>query len=230
MARARCPFLLLAAGLLTAAPAAGQHITSPYRYVETRQYAGVFGGHLGTQTGVVDLGPTGGNIFGGFFGYRVSGPFVAELSVAYVPMKRVVRDTVRSTPDTATFASRGTARQNVLLATVDMRFDITGARTYYGLQPYLLLGVGGAIGTSGQNGADTVVPQDVRFKFGTSFAAQAGGGIEWYVTRHAGLRLDARGTLWKLHTPQAFILRGPVVPQSEWVQNLSVAGGLAIHF
>lgn len=230
MARARLLYLLLAAGILRPAPAAGQHISSPYQYLETRAYAGAFFGHLGTQTGVVELGPGAGNVFGAFFGYRVSGPFVAELSLGYAPLERVVRDTVRSPSDTTTFLSRGSAKQNVLTALADLRFDITGARTWHGLQPYLLLGVGGAIGTSGANGADAIVPQDVRFKFGTSFAAQAGGGIEWYVTRHAGLRLDARGTLWKLHTPQAFILRGPVVPQSEWAQNLSVAGGLAIHF
>ena len=234
MVRARL-FLPAAAVLaLAAAPAAAQHVSSPYRYIEARQYVTLFGGRLVTQTGAAGLGPTSGNIFGAQFGFRLGGPFVIEATLGYAPVKRVVRDTITlPAPDTTVFRPArpdSIANQGVLVAAAALRFDITGPRTWRGLQPYVLLGVGGAIGTTGQNGGDNSVPQDVRFGFGTSFAAQVGGGIEWYATRRLGLRLDGRGTLWKLHTPSAFLIRDHTLPPSEWTQNLSLVGGLAVHF
>ncbi len=228
MARARLVVLTAATLALCSAPLAAQRIHSPYRYIEPKQYVTIFGGQLRTQTGVVGVGPKSGNIFGAQFGYRVSGPLVIEATIGYAPLQRTVRDTTRQAGDTTTFHPVGTANQGVLLAVANVRFDITGPRTWHGLQPYLVLGGGGAFGTTGQNGP--AVPQDVRFSFGTSFAAQAGAGIEWYATRRLGLRLDARGTLWKLHTPSAFILRETNLPQSEWTQNVSLVGGLALHF
>lgn len=231
MARARLLLLAAAAALVTAAPVAAQRITSPYRYLDAKQYVTLFGGPIRTQTGGAALGPTNGKLFGAQYGYRVSGPFVVEAGLGYAPLKRVVRDTLRTAGDTTSFQKVGSpANQGVLLLVAALRFDITGPRTWYGLQPYLLLGAGGAIGTSGENGADTSVPQDVRFKFGTSFAAQAGGGLELYATRHLGLRLDARGTLWKLHTPSAFQFKDRTLSPSEWAQNVTLAGGLAVHF
>ncbi len=227
MAQARL-FLLTAATLaLLGAPAAAQRISSPYRYVEAKQSVTLFAGQLRTQTGVVGVGPKSGNIFGVQYGYRVSGPIVIEAMLGYAPLQRTVRDTTRQPGDTANFHPLGSANQGVLLGTADLRFDVTGPRTWHGLQPFALLGVGGAFGTTAQNGP--AIPQDVRFSFGTSFAAQAGVGIEWYATRRLGLRLDGRGTLWKLHTPSAFLLRATNLPQSEWTQNVSLVGGLALH-
>jgi hypothetical protein len=231
MALARVLLLAATAACSLAVPLSAQRITSPYRYIEPRQYVSIFGGSLSTQTGGAGLGPTSGHIFGGQFGFRLSGPFVIEATIGYAPLKRVARDTIHSAADTTVFRAVGSsATQGVLLAAAALRFDLTGARTWYGLQPYLLLGGGGAINTSGENGGDSLVPADARFSFGTSFAAQAGGGFEWYATRHIGLRFDARGTLWKLHTPQAFLIRDPTLPQSEWAQNVSLVGGLALHF
>jgi len=221
-------FILVAALALAGVPAAAQRISSPYRYIDSKQYVVLFGGRVRTQTGIVAVGPESGNIFGAQFGYRASGPIVLEATLGYMPLKRVVRDTTRQVGDTANFHPLGTANQGVLLATASIRFDITGPRTWHGFQPYGLLGAGGAFGTTGQNGP--AVPSDVRFSFGTSFAAQAGAGIEWYATRRLGLRLDGRGTLWKLHTPSAFLLRAVNLQQSIWAQNLSLVGGLAVHF
>ena len=230
MVRTRLLLPIAALLVLAAAPVAAQHISSPYRYIEPRQYVMLFGGPLSTQTGAVQLGPASGKIFGAQWGYRLSGPFQLEVTLGYAPLQRTVRDTIRSRPDTTTYVARGTANQGLLVAMAGLRFDVTGPRTWHGLQPYMLFGVGAVTGTSGQNGGDAAVPQDVRFSFGTSFAAQVGGGLEWYVTRRLGLRLDGRATLWKVHTPAAFVLRDATLPASEWTQNASLVGGLAVHF
>lgn len=231
MARVRLIHATAAALALAASPLAAQHIGSPYRYIEPRTYVTLFGGQLGTQTGAVQIGPRSGQLFGAAFGYRLSGPFGVEVMLGYAPLKRAVRDTLTlPKPDSTTYRPLATSTQNVLLAMADVRFDVTGPRTWHGLQPYVLFGVGGAIATSGVQKSDVVVPQDVRFNFGTSFAAQLGGGFEWYATRRLALRLDGRGTLWKLHTPSAFLVKDHTLPPSEWAQNGSLLGGLSVHF
>jgi opacity protein-like surface antigen len=218
----------IAAALLLASPVAAQHITSPYRYLDLPQSVTLFGGALKTQTGSAKLGPEAGNIFGGRWAYRASGPLQVELSLGYAPLNRVVRDTVRTSAKDSTFRSAGTIAQRVVVAMAGLRFDVTGARTWHGFQPYIVAGVGAAIGSSASGGP--AVPADAKFKFGTSFAVQAGGGIEWYAARHVGLLVDARGMLWKLHTPSAFHLADAKLPASEWAQNAALSAGLAVHF
>ena len=218
----------IAAALLVASPLAAQRITSPYHYLDLPQSVTLFGAALKTQTGSVALGPESGNMYGGRLAYRASGPLQLELTFGYAPLNRVVRDTARVSAKDSTFRPAGTLSQNLLLAVIGVRFDLTGSRTWHGLQPYLAAGGGIASGSSGSGGP--TVPADAQFKFGTSFALQAGGGIEWYAARHVGLLVDARGLLWKLHTPSAFHTADGTLPASEWTQNGALSAGLAIHF
>ncbi len=229
MARARLPLLIAIATLLSAVPVAAQRITSPYHFLDTHQYISLFGGKLSTQTGTLGLGPQSGNLYGGRLGYRPgTGPLALELTLAVAPLQRTVLDTLRTSD--STFARFGTASQGLLLTLVDARFNLTGARTWHGFQPFIVLGTGAVWGTNGANGADRLVPAPSRFKFGTSFAAEGGIGAEWYATPHVGLRVDGRGTLWKVKVPTAFQAQKPTLGGSEWTKNYSLAGSLAYHF
>lgn len=228
MLRARALLLFPLIVLLAAGPLAAQHIDSPYRFIDTRQAVTLFAGRTNPQAGVVGLGPESGEYFGGRYTYHLSGPLSIEGEVGYFPLSRTVRDTTR-TGDA--FTPVGSADQTVVLTTAALRFDLTGPRTWYRLQPFLTVGGGAAIGLSGQNGADSRVPADARFQFGTSFAGMVGGGVEWYATRRVGLRLDGRGVLWKLKTPQAFALKDATLPANgDWTQNVLLSAGLSVHF
>ncbi|MFO7259907.1 MAG: hypothetical protein DIU52_002045, partial [bacterium] len=65
--------------------------------------------------------------------------------------------------------------------------------------------------------------------FGTSFAGQLGGGIEWFAMPRLSLRLDGRLLFWELDNPRAFTSIGDVSSE-EWVQNFYFSVGAAIHF
>lgn len=222
---------LLAAALVGTVPrpAAAQRITSPYEYIDPAQSLAVTAGYLKTGQGSVGLGPKAAQFYGIRWAIRLNGPFVIQADLRYFQSTRPVLDTARVSETDTSYINRGQANQNLLLALAAVRFDLTGARTWRNLQPYVLFGGGVAISTTGANGADAAVVPDAQFKFGTSFAGQFGGGIEWYLTRRLALYGDARGVLWKLKTPQAFLL-SQNFPQSEWTQNLSFSGGLAFHF
>lgn len=204
-------------------------LDSPYRFLETSQGTGPFAGYLATSDGSIGLGPSSAPVFGGRYGIRVSGPFMVEAELAYIPSTRAVLDTVPS--DTA-IVSLGETDMPLALARAALRFNVTGARTWHRLQPFALFGIGVALDLAGESSLDEELPEDVRFDFGTSFAADFGAGIEWFVSRRATLRLDARNLLWRLETPTAFLLgdRGETFPDTEWSQNFFVSAGISIQF
>lgn len=204
-------------------------LDSPYRFLDTSQGTGLFAGYLATSEGSIGLGPTSAAIFGGRYGIRVSGPFVVEAELGYIPSSRAVLDTVPS--DTA-IISLGETDMPLLLARAALRFNLTGARTWHRLQPFAMFGVGIARDLAGESSLDEDLPENVRFDFGTSFAADFGAGIEWFVSRRTTLRIDARNLLWRLETPEAFLIgeRGATLPDTEWTQNFFVSAGISIQF
>lgn len=230
--RARAARSILPAVLLVLASFAGvgaQTIQSPYRFLDRNQAVGVLGGYISASKGTLDLGPQPGPVFGGRWGIRVSGPFVIEAEAAYFPSTRAVRDT---TPADTTLRTIGEADLNLALVRGGLRFDLTGPRTYRGLQPFLLFGGGIAVDLASEAEIEEELPADVRYDFGTSFAGELGAGIEWHLSSGTTLRVDGRNTLWRISTPRAFLQgqRGFNLPDGEWAQNFYVTAGLSLRF
>jgi hypothetical protein len=218
----------------TPAPGAGQQIRSPYRFLEKTQAGGLFVGYLGADRGQFDLGPGSSPLFGARYGIRLSGPFTIEGEASFLPTSRFVIGLDQDTVAADSIVSRPVrvgreSDQSLLLLLAGLRFNLTGPRTFRNLQPYLLVGGGAVIELSDED-RGTDLPPDVRFDFGTSFAGQLGGGIEWFVMRRLGLRLDGRLVFWEIDMPRAFREEVPRAPDDEWVQHFYVSAGAAIHF
>lgn len=222
--------LILLACLASAA--AGQEIRSPFRFIDTSQFVGVWGGPVSATRGRLGTGPDDAPLLGVRWGLRVSGPFTIGAEIGYLPSTRIVRDTVFVTADSL-YRALGEADINLLTVLANLRFNLTGSRTWHNLQPFALFGAGAAIDVAGSAVADTLVqPATARFGFGTSFAGQIGAGIEWFPSPGFSVRIDAHSVLWKLKVPEAFRLteRGALLPRSEWEQNFVLSAGLSIHF
>ena len=222
----RLAVLLLA---LAVSKGTAQSISSPYRFVESTQSGGLFAGYIAPSGSTVGLGPKSGPVAGLRYTIRLSGPFTVEAEVGYASSTRPVRDTV--VVDSARQIV-GEADSGLLIANAALRFNLTGPRTWHNLQPYVLFGAGAVMDVLGENGDDETVAADIRFDFGTTFAGQLGGGIEWFATDRLTLRIDARNALWKLKTPAPFLLGdfGEGTPGDEWVNNGFFTIGLSIHF
>jgi hypothetical protein len=206
-----------------------QEINSPYRFIETRQSAMVFGGYLATSRGTLEIGPESAPIFGGRYDLIVSGPFALEAEIGRFSSTRMVWDTVAA--DT-TRRVIGEVDFGAITALAALRFNLTGARTYHRLLPYLLFGLGAVIETTSESAIEEDLNSDLKLDYGTSFAGMLGGGIELLTESGFGVRLDARNILWKLKTPRAFLLReeGRTLPSDKWSQNFSFSAGLVFHF
>jgi opacity protein-like surface antigen len=214
---------------LAAANAAAQQITSPYRYVESTHAIAPFAGYVATGKGVLNLGPQSAPAFGIRYGLRLSGPLTAEGDVSWVSTKRTVFDTI---PGDTTLRTTGEADMQLLSVQAGIRFNITGPRTFHGFQPYVAAGGGVIFDMASDSPAEEDVASNARLDFGTRFGFHVGGGLDAFLSERMSLRLDARSIMWKLVTPEPFLLGAPALyrPQDEWLQNFYVSGGISIHF
>ena len=225
----RIPVFLVSGLLAGIQPAEAQRITSPYRFQETSQEIGGYAGYVSSEKGSVGLGAKSGVAYGARFAIRLGGPFMVEAEALYFPTSHAVLDTV--VVDSA-FQEISSADQTIVAATAAMRFNLTGPRTWNGIMPFVLAGVGVAAQTDSDTEEVEKAPTDARFDFGTSLAGVLGAGIGIFPSKHLSIRIDGRNLLWKVKTPAA-LLRGDfgrTMPQDEWVQNLSASAGVSIHF
>lgn len=232
--RSRLLTTFLSALLVLAAGTGGAHaqnIDSPYRFVDTNQAGGVYAGYLFSGRGSLGLGPERGLLYGLRYDLAVGGgPFAIEGDIGYFSSMRAVYDTV---PGDTTRAIVGDSDFTALMLGAAIRFNITGPRTYRGFQPYALFGAGFAFDLSSASAVDEELPGNVRFDFGNSFMGMLGGGAEVFLGDRYSLRIDARNMLWKLETPEAFLLSADqalLLPADEWSQNFSLNAGFAIRF
>lgn len=215
-----------------------QQIRSPYRFVETAQGIRAFPSYIFTDRGVLGIGPGSGPAAGAGYTIRISGPFNFDAQASFFPTSRRVYDivptdsaTLRENPR-AGLVELGTADLSLMLLDASLRFDITGPRTWYRLQPYALIGAGGVFRVTSDDTVEEDLPtdRDLRVRFRNGFTGHLGGGIEWHPAERFTLRLDARDVLWKLHVPQGFFEPGRVIDAEEWVQNAHLSLGLVFRF
>lgn len=223
--------LATAAATVFTQPAGAQQIDSPYRFLDHSQFGGVWGGYVSPSNGTIDNGPEAGPIFGAAWALRVSGPFAINVEAAYMPSTRTLRDTVYDATESM-YEDLGEADISLLTVMGNLRLNLTGARTWNSLQPFVIAGAGVALDLAGGSDIEAEMPANARFDFGTSFAGQLGAGVDWFPSSRVSIRVDARDMFWKLPVPEAFLFteNGARLSRSEWEQNFALAAGLSIHF
>ena len=221
--------LLLGAGSIPAQEAAAQEISSPYRFIEERQEAGLFAGYLTANTGRFEYGPSGGLWVGGRYGLELTGPLSLEGVVGVIRGTRDVISPGRPEGD------RVVGEADALITTIDgrLKLSLVGRRAWHGLSPFIVTGGGVALDAAEKPEADELLDEDEVFSFGPSFFGTAGVGTRWYVTDRITLRTDALFSLWKISTPAGFgdpqFDFGPV-QEGEWVRGLSITGSLLFRW
>ena len=216
--------------------AAAQTIPSPYRPIEDRQAASIFGGYMSLATGSLDLGPKSGTLVGGRYAIESSGPFFFEGLLGYLPTRRDVIDPRRQLGD----RSLGEADVHMLMFDARLSFSLTGRRTWNRLTPHLFFGAGVAYDAArGSEIEEVLLPEDV-FDFGTAFTANAGTGVRFLLGSSFMVRTDASLKLWQIGTPTGFDestkrpedetdpLHAP--EESEWVGGYGFTLSLAWRF
>ena len=223
-------FAVLISAWAPEAPLHGQTVPSPFRFIETRQEGGVFLGYRSPGTGRFGFGPSGDYLLGARYGVRLGGPFALEGTVASMPGSRDLVDPTRVEGDRVV----GDVDSQVLTLDVRVRFSLVGDRTWHGLNPFVLIGGGGAFETEGEAPEEELLllPND-RFEFDSSFTGLFGGGLSWHVGDRFLIRTDLIMMMWQIKAPPGFVdpergLTG--VDEKEWVSGPSFTIGTAYRF
>jgi hypothetical protein len=222
---------LAAAGLILSVPPGleAQAVPSPFRFIETRQEAGLFLGASSLSKGRFGFGPSDALNMGGRWGIRLSGPLGFEAVAGLISGSRDVVNPARPEGD------RKVGEADSQIGTIDgrLRLQLTGDRTWHRLAPFFVAGGGIAFDLSSAAADDQLLEEQDRFDFGNSFFGTLGTGTNLFLSDRLVLRADGNFSLWKLDTPPGFSdpERGfEAVEESEWVSGLHVSLTLAIHF
>lgn len=230
------------AGLAAAGPAEAQQdtvaIDTPYRWIERSVRVGVVGGYVQANRGVSELGPGPSVVGGARFRARVSSPVSLEGGFLYGSSERFVVDP-RLEGGPAPVDSAGV---DWVLAEAAVHFAVTGARTWHGIQPYVVVGGGLLFGVSEEASPVFAEPElsGLRFEVGTSPVVQAGAGFEVKPAEAWGIGVEFRDHLWRLETPEGFFEPevldrieelGITAPQdTDWTHNLEFSVGVWRYF
>jgi opacity protein-like surface antigen len=230
--------LVLAALLLSAGAARAQQVPSPFRWLTNTQGVGVFAGYLFTTPTLTlnaeeeaEFGPQSAPVVGVLYGGRLTGPLDGQVSVAFAPSERRLFTTAFNADSTlANPTETGeTVSMPLLMADVGVRLNLTGRRTYRGLQPYVAA-MGGVVATRDQDfDEEAEIEADDRFEFGPSFALTLRAGTDWYPTERISVSVELSDRLWQLETPPGFQVRRNAIG-SEWKNNYGITIGGAYHF
>ena len=222
--------LLLLAVLAAGTREAGAQqpdIDTPYRWIEGSMRFGVAPGYLSASRGALELGPGSTETIAGRFRIRVGSPLSIGLNATYGGSDRFVVNPLAEGGPTVV----DTVGSSWLLIDLEVQFALTGARTWHGVHPYILLGGGILFGL--QNEVSPLVEElelePFVFDIGTAPSFLVGGGFEWVISPRFGLGFELRDHIWRLKPPIGFfdplvlaniIESGAEAPQeSQWVNN-----------
>ncbi len=223
------PALALTLAALIGSEARAQTIPSPYRFIDTRQEAGLFaGGNFIVGEGQYGIGPKPGPMIGARYGITIGGPFSLDGVVTYADTERDVKD-----PDEeGNLTTIGQAPMQLLTIDARIKFNVLGTRTWHKIAPFFLAGAGITFDLAGQSALDQQLLPEDRYDFGNSFAGILGAGTRWFPTERFSFRADLALQLWQQDIPAGYPLR-PLLfdaPNSEWIQAWGLTFGAAYNF
>lgn len=187
---------------------------SPYRDVRFGSSVTPIFGYLGGDGGEARVGPHGGNTYGVRFGFRMSGFIEGGISASYMDLERFIVDP----DDSVATRVSGPVDQSVVLIEAALQFNVTGGKTWHGIQPFFTGGLGYAFSSS--TDADTS-----GFEFGKRFSISPGVGARIFLSPRIQLRLEARRHFWKLKYPASFLEEPDEEPGSEDDPNAVIPSG-----
>lgn len=214
-----------------------EEIDTPYRWVEGGMRLGLVGGYIFTNRGDPPFGPGSSPFIGTRFRARLSSPLSLELGLGYGNSDEYVIDPrLEGGP-----AVVDTVNADWLIIEASLQFAFTGARSYRGLQPYVVLGGGILQGLStGTSDALASPQQPFLYEIGTSPMVHLGVGAEYHISRQFGLAFEVRDNLWKIKTPEGWFRidvlenildSGSVAPDdSQWTHNFELTASLFYYF
>ncbi len=224
------------AAALGAAPLAAQvgHEpgASPFRDLVTHQALTFSLGYFAGNKAEAGVGWRNGTVYAGRLDTRLGGPFDLYVSLGTVATKRYKIDT---TLDSATRVS-GPVKRTLVAADLGLVLNLTGAKTWRGLAPYVGFGAGELFPTKSETDPGG-------YNAGANFSFVPFVGTRVFVGRSVALRLELRDYFFRYEWPLRYFfpldnngnaISPPVLPSTskdkQWTHNLTLMVGFTYGF
>ncbi len=189
-------FLLVAAGGSAGAQTVdvGHPPTaSPFRDLEYKQEATVFGGYYRAGKDPAGVAPRSGPMVGVRYEVNVGGPAQIVARLSHVRSERQVINPVEPT----TGRDLGIQSWPLYLVDLGMSLNLTGQRSYRGVVPVIYTG----IGLASDLGKDV---EEDPYKLGTTFAFSVAGGLRFVPGGRLQFRADIGTWIYQIKYPTAY--------------------------
>lgn len=219
----------LALTVLASAPLGAQVIghlpdESPYRDVLGKHTATLQLGWLNTAADPAGVGPNSGVLLMGRYEYATAGPFAVTARVGLAPtLERNVKDPLFSGP----LRDLGTRQEPLLLVDGGLVLNLTGDKSFRGVQPRVHLNVGlvNSLNNDWDIGPYRFGPK-FTMSYGTSLRVLRTGSLEWNV--------DLTHAFWRMNYPTSYNsgvgIQDPSIlgngSRNPWVGNLILSVGV----
>jgi opacity protein-like surface antigen len=230
------PLLLAALLAAAAAPLTAQvgfdPGRSPFHDLTTRQAFTLSAGYFGGNQANAGVGWRSGTLFGGRLDTRLGGPFDLYVSVGFAGSGRF---RINTSLDTAT-RKTGPFPRTLVLADLGIILNVTGAKTWHRLAPYVGFGVGEVLPTKSETDVGG-------YNAGTNFSMIPILGTRAFVTRSLSLRVEVRDYFFRYEWPLRYFdpldnngnpISPPVLSldlkDKQWTHNFTLTVGIAYGF
>ena len=227
---------LAALGLAAVAPLAAQvgHAPdrSPYHDLITAQSLTFSLGYFGGNEAKAGVGWRSGALFGARLDTRLGGPLDLWVSVGVVNSNRFK---INTTLDTAT-RKTGPYTRSLVPVDLGLLLNLTGAKTWHGLAPYIGFGAGEMLPTRSETDVGG-------YNAGINFALIPILGTRIFLTPTLAARIEVRDYFFRYEWPLRYFdpvdsnnlsIRPAILPYGEkdkqWVHNLALTVGFVYGF
>ncbi len=187
-------------------------------------------GYLYGDGGPLKLSPNSGMTYGIRFDFRLSALLQGWAGVEYMDAERMVL----APDDSVKYRYSGPIAAPLILPTIGMQVNITGAKRWHGLAPFGAFTFGAAVGQKAQ--ADTS-----DFDFGTKLLLAPSFGTRLFLGERVHIRAEALAYFWKMKYPSTWLTapeNEPTAPPpvtsieglEDWVPTWSLRFGLGLAF
>ena len=210
----------------------GQVIPSAYDFIEIKQSVGAFIGTATLDKGQLGLDPGSAFLMGARWAINVGSALSFEVDGTRFSAEREVLDPSRPEDDRVI----GQSDMTILLLDARLRLNLTGHRTWHGIQPYVSFGAGLARGSGVDRTLEdsVMMPEDQRLDFGNRFTATLGSGVSVRLSERLYVQADGLFSLWKMGTPSGWLTvevdPDRTNPEGEWLSGKSLSIGLGWRF
>ena len=205
---------------------------SPFHDLTVRQTITLSGGRFGGNAAVAGVGWRPGPLAAVRLDTRLTGPADFYVSIGFAGSNRYRINTEQDTLTRKT----GPFKKTLFLADIGLVLNLTGAKTWHGIAPYVGIGAGWVLPSAAE--ADTG-----GYSAGSNFTLVPSLGTRLFLTRSLAARIEVRDYFFRYEWPLRYFdpvdsnnlsIRPAILPYGEkdkqWVNNLTLTVGFVYGF